>query len=103
VAAHVAGSVACYQDRGNITGQSARAIASLLPGSGVTWPEGFAWRMADNSYVGIATAADMLAMGEAVSDRYAALRFRLGQLKDAITAAADQAALDAIGITVGWD
>jgi hypothetical protein len=90
-------------DRANITGQSSRAIASMLSGSGVTWPSDFAWRMADNSSLALPTAADMLALGQAAADRYAALRLKLGQIKDAIDAAADQAALDAIDVTAGWD
>jgi hypothetical protein len=90
-------------DRANITGQSSRAIASMLSGSGVTWPSDFAWRMADNSSLALPTAADMLALGQAAADRYAALRLSLGAIKDAIDAAADQAALDAIDVTAGWD
>lgn len=90
-------------DRNNITGQSSRAIASLLPGSGVTWPADFAWRMADNSYLALPTAADMLALGQAAAERYATLRLKLGALKDAIDAAADQAALDVIDVSAGWD
>jgi hypothetical protein len=59
--------------------------------------------MADNSSLALPTAADMLALGQAAADRYAALRLKLGQIKDAIDAAADQAALDAIDVTAGWD
>jgi hypothetical protein len=91
------------EDRANITGQSSRAIASLLTGSGVTWPSDFYWRMADNSALELPTAADMLALGQAAADRYAALRLNLGSLKDAIDDAADQAELDAIDVTAGWD
>lgn len=89
-------------DRANINGQASRAIASLLPGGGVTWPADFAWRMADNSYLPLATPADMLALGAAASDRYAALRRRLGDLKDAIAGAADLAELEAIDVGAGW-
>lgn len=90
-------------DRANIAGQCSRANASLIAGSGVTWPAGFAWRMADNSYLPLATAADMLALGEAAADRYAALRRRLGELKDAIAGAADLAALEAIDVAAAWE
>lgn len=89
-------------DRANITGQAARAVAALTAGSGVTWPSNFAWRMADNSYLPLPTPADMLALGEAVSDRYAALRLRFGQLKDAIAAAETVEALDALDVDAGW-
>lgn len=89
-------------DRANITGQASRAVAALTPGSGVTWPDGFAWRMADNSALALPTPADMLALGEAASDRYAALRLRFGQLKDAIAQAANAEELDAIDVAAGW-
>lgn len=91
------------EDRANISGQSARAIAALIPGSGVAWPSDFAWRAADNSFIALPEAADMLALGAAASDRLAALRLRLWQLKDAIDAAPDQSALDEIDVMAGWD
>jgi hypothetical protein len=89
--------------RGNITGASAQAIASLLPGSPVSWPQGFGWRMLDNTYLSVPDAPAMLALGAAAATRYAALRLRLGQLKDAIDAASDMNTLNSIDVTTGWD
>ncbi|MBW6402022.1 DUF4376 domain-containing protein [Roseomonas sp. HJA6] len=64
-------------------------------------PAGFAWRMADNSAVPI-DAAGMIAMGRQAAEYVAALRAHYWGLADAIAAAPDAAALDAIDLAAGW-
>jgi len=87
-------------DQQNIAamGQEARwAIATAS-----AWPANFAWRMADNSFLGLPTPAAMVALGEAAKAEI----YRLRQVKwahaDAIAAAANAAALLAHDINTGW-
>lgn len=87
--------------RQNIAAVATRAIGVVQSIAGMTWPAGFAWRMADNSYLTI-SAATFLAMGQAAADRYTALILHRGVLKDAVAAAADAAAIDVIDPTAGW-
>jgi len=79
----------------------ARALAVQQNVAGLTWPSGgFRWRMADNTYLALAVP-DFIAMAQAAADYCAAKFYQRAALKDAVTAAADQAALDAIDITAG--
>jgi len=87
--------------RANISGQAVRAAAAVAGLNAVTWPETFAWRMLDNTYLPL-SATDMLDMAQAASDRYIALRFRLGQLKDALAAATTADEVAAIDPSSGW-
>lgn len=87
--------------RQNIAAVATRAIGVVQSIAGMTWPPGFAWRMADNSYLTISAAA-FLAMGQAAADRYTALILHRGALKDAVAAAADADAVDAIDPSTGW-
>jgi hypothetical protein len=64
-------------------------------------PEGFAWRMADNTAVPMQAAA-LVAMARAAGAYVAALRARYWALADAIAAAADAASLHALDLAAGW-
>jgi hypothetical protein len=87
-------------DQQNIAamGQEARWVLAI----GASWPPGFAWRMADNSFLPLADAAAMVALGEAAKAEV----YRLRQVKwthaDAIAGAMDAAALAAINLDNGW-
>jgi phage terminase large subunit-like protein len=61
----------------------------------------FAWIAADNSHVAM-DAAQMYAFGRAAGAYVSTCVLRLRAIKDAIAAAADQAALDAIDVTAGY-
>lgn len=87
-------------DQQNIAtmGQEARwALASNAP-----WPADFAWRMADNSFLPLADAQAMIALGEAAKAEV----YRLRQVKwthaDAIAAATSVAAIESHNIDSGW-
>lgn len=75
------------------------AVASLVP-----WPAEYqrGWITIENPRIPLPTPADGLALASAVGIFYAANRQRGRDLKDAILAAADDAALDAIDIETGW-
>lgn len=88
--------------RANISGQATRALGVLMGANQLVWPQDFAWRMADNSWLPV-TAEEMLDMAQAASDRYVALRLVLAAKKDAVAAAADVAAVEAIDADNGWD
>ena len=64
-------------------------------------PPGFAWRMADNSPLPL-DAAGMIAMGTAAFGYVFALRTRYWQIVDAVNAAPDGDAVEAIDPTAGW-
>lgn len=87
--------------RQNISGIATRALGVVQGVEGLTWPVGFAWRCLDNSWLEI-SAADFLAMAQQAADLYTAIVVHRAALKDAATAAADQAALDAIDLAAGW-
>jgi hypothetical protein len=90
------------ESRGNIAGLAARAGFKLLGVAGVTWPDaGQPYRALDNAWVDFAPA-DFLTFAQAVADLYTAIRVRYAGLKDALVAAADQAAIAAVDETVGW-
>ena len=83
-----------------ITGVAARASAARA--GDTTWDTGFAWRLADNSWMPLAAATDMITFASAVADYVAGIRVRYWALKDAVAAAEDHADLDAIDIASGW-
>jgi hypothetical protein len=83
----------------NITSKAAEAALSL---QGVlTWPAGFAWRAADNSFVAM-NAAQMAVFGQAGSAYVTAVRKRAWVLNAAIDAAQTVAEVDAIDTAAGW-
>jgi Domain of unknown function (DUF4376) len=90
------------ESRLNIQGIALRAGLMALGVPGITWPEGgYSWRTLDNSWTPL-SVAQFLAMAQAAADLYTAIRVRYGNLKDALAAAADQAAIAAIDPAAGW-
>jgi hypothetical protein len=85
----------------SIAAMGIMALGSIAGPAGSPWPAGFDWIAADNSHVPLDAAA-MYAFGRAVADYVSACVLRLRALKDAIAAAADRAALDAIDVTAGY-
>lgn len=88
--------------RADLTAMAATATAAL---SGtVAWPESYArgWISIENARIPLATPADGLALAAVVGDWYARLVQHRRDLKDAVIAAADAAAVAAIDITAGW-
>lgn len=91
-----------------ITGAAALAgfaltLGGKLPGD-LLWHGGdtpFTWIAADNSLVQL-DAPSTFALGQAAATWESAHVFAARALKDAIAAAPDDAALDAIDITAGW-
>lgn len=83
-----------------IVAQSARASAAKA--GDVAWPDYFAWRMADNSWLGMELPQDMLDFAEGAADYVLALRVRYWQIVDAIAAADSHADLDAVDLSAGW-
>lgn len=87
-------------DQGNVAAMAQRAGLALE--GVVTWPEGFAWRMADNSFLPLPTPADMIAMGQAAADEVLRLRMIAWGHKDAIDALDTVEAVFSYDIGVGW-
>ena len=75
------------------------AVASLVP-----WPAEYqqGWITMENPRIPLPTPADGLALASAVGIFYAACLQRGRDLKNAVIAAADATALDAIDIEAGW-
>lgn len=76
------------ESRANLSGAALRAQLGTLP-------TGFAWRMADNSFLPL-DAAGVIAMAAATMDHYLALRRRMWAARDAARAAPSREAADAI-------
>lgn len=87
-------------DQQNIAamGQEARWVQA---GNGA-WPQGFAWRMADNSFLPLPGPTAMIALGEAAKAEVYRLRRVKWALADAIAAAPDTATLMALNLDSGW-
>lgn len=85
----------------NIAAMGALAASVLSGVPGAAWLPGFAFVAADNEPVPM-TPAQMFALAQAAAARVFALRLAFRLLKDAIMAADDQAALDAIDVSAGW-
>jgi hypothetical protein len=64
-------------------------------------PQGFAWRMADNSWLPV-DAASLVTMARAAGAHVTALRAHYWGLADAIAAAPDAAAVEAVDLDAGW-
>jgi hypothetical protein len=84
-----------------IAAMGVMALGSITDPAGSPWPAGFYWIAADNSHVAM-DAAQMYAFGRAAGAYVSTCVLRLRAIKDAIAAAADQAALDAIDVTAGY-
>jgi hypothetical protein len=94
-------------DRENIAGAAQLAALAVIAGAqpgDLYWHGGgnqFVWIAEDNSLVPM-DAPTVIAFGKAVAAHKSACIFGARALKDTIAAAADQAALEAIDIEVGW-
>lgn len=83
----------------------AMATTAALAISGVTvWPESYSkgWITIENIRIPLPTPQDGITLGAAVGDYYAQVRQHARDLKDAVMAAQDAVALDAIDIQAGW-
>lgn len=78
--------------------------ASLAKSGAAPWPDDYSrgWITIENIRIPLPTPDDGIALAYPVGLYYAAVRQRGRDLKDAIEAAADDAALDAIDIESGW-
>lgn len=87
-------------DQQNIAAMGQEARWAIATGS--VWPANFAWRMADNSFLVLPAATDMVALGEAAKAEI----YRLRQVKwahvDVVASAANAAALLSHDIDTGW-
>lgn len=88
--------------QGRITALAVKASMVIAGTPGVEWPEGFAFIAADNSQKAF-TAAEFVAFADAAASTVISRRLHARALKDAVLAAADDAAVAAIDITAGWD
>lgn len=97
------GKVLQIDDAGRQNIGNMALLASLVVQNvaGMEWPDGMAWRMADNSWLPI-SAGEMLTMASAVADRYRALRLNVAALKDALAAASTLEAIAAVDPSAGW-
>ena len=88
--------------RADLTAMSATATAAAA--GSVAWPASYSrgWISIENTRIPLATPADGLALVASVGDFYAALVQHRRDLKDAVLAAENEEALDAIDITSGW-
>jgi hypothetical protein len=66
------------------------------------WPPSMYWIAADNSHMSLATAAAMLAFGQAAGAYVSGLILVRRAIKDAIDGAPTAAALASIDVTQGW-
>jgi len=87
-------------DQQNVIAMSQRA--ALAQAGAVTWPEGFAWRMADNTFLPLPGPAGMIALATAAADEVYRLRRVAWAHKDAIDALATVEAVEAHDIETGW-
>lgn len=88
--------------RADLTAMGTTALGALS--SAIAWPDSYqqGWITNENVRIPLPTPAAGLALGAAVGDHYAKIRQNGRDLKDAVLAAADAAALDAIDIEAGW-
>nr|WP_298688976.1 hypothetical protein [uncultured Dongia sp.] len=88
------------QDQANLTAMGNEA--RWAKATGAVWPADFAWRMADDSFLGLATADAMIALGEAAKAEV----YRLRQVKwghvDAVRSLSDGSAIAAYDFETGW-
>lgn len=89
------------EDQGNISAMAQRA--TLAQAGLVTWPDGFAWRMADDSFLPLPSPAEMIALAAAAAAEVHRLRQVMWGHKDAIAALTDPDAVIAYDIEDGWE
>lgn len=90
--------------RADIGSMATNAIATMVTGGAAPWLEAYilGWITIENVRKPLPTPADGLAFASAIASFYADTRQHGRTLKDAILAAADRTALDAIDIESGW-
>lgn len=88
--------------RADMGGMATTAVAAA--GGAVPWPASYqlGWITIENLRIPLPTPADGLALAALVGDYYAQVRQHARDLKDAVLAAEDEAALEAIDIHSGW-
>ncbi|CAA0086845.1 Uncharacterised protein [Starkeya nomas] len=88
--------------RADMTAMAATALAAI--GGAIPWPDSYAlgWIAMENERLALATPVEGLTLAGLVGDYYARTVQHARTLKDAVLAAPDEAALDAIDISAGW-
>lgn len=88
--------------RADMTGMAATAIAAAA--GQLPWPDSYGqgWITQENIRIPIPTPANGLTLAAQVGDYYACIRQHGRTLKDAVLAAEDEAAFNAIDIEAGW-
>ena len=81
---------------------SAYSLAQDAKVGGGTWPNGFAWRSNDNSYLSLPTPDDAISFARAMAGEATRLQFALFQRKDTLAAMPD-GALDGFDPNASWD
>lgn len=84
-----------------ISAMGALALGSIADAAGNPWADGFYWVAADNSHVPMDAPATY-AFARAVALYVSGCILHLRTIKDTIAGATDQAALDAVDVTVGY-
>lgn len=88
--------------RADLTAMAATATAAST--GAVSWPESYSrgWITLENIRIPLATSEAGLALAASAGNYYAALVQHRRDLKDAVLAATDEAALSTIDIEAGW-
>jgi hypothetical protein len=87
-------------DQANLTAMGSEA--RWAKATGASWPADFAWRMADDSFLGVATADAMIALGEAAKAEVYRLRHVKWSHVDAVRALATAEDVAAYDFQMGW-
>lgn len=88
------------QDQANLTtmGNEARWAKA----TGAPWPSDFNWRMADDSFLHLSTADDMIALGEAAKAEVYRLRLVKWRHADAVNRLGAVEDIEAYDLEAGW-
>lgn len=88
--------------QGRMTSVATLALCVEQGQAGMSWPVGFAWRMADNSFLP-RTAAQMLSMAQAAAGYVLRLRVNRWALRDAVNdPEATAGEIEAVDVGSGW-
>lgn len=88
------------EDQGNLTTIGNEARWAKATGAG--WPADFQWRMADDTFLTLATPDACIAMAEAAKNEVIRLRRNKWRLDDLVMLATNEAFLNSIDIESGW-
>ena len=96
---HIALTDSARADLGAMATTAIAALSGALP-----WPDSYqqGWIAVENTRIALASPADGLRLAAGVGDYYAKCRQNGRSLKDAVLAAADRTALEAVDVTAGW-